>query len=141
MIAYFDTSALVPLLVSEATSQACGEVWDSADRVAATRLAYVEAVAALSMAERMGRITGPDLRAGRDVLDELWAVLDVIEIGPELMSDAARLAVTHGLRGYDATHCAAAVWASDGDLVAVTGDARLLQAWRAEGLATFDTNA
>jgi predicted nucleic acid-binding protein len=141
VIVYFDTSALVPLLVSEPASDACGELWDSADSVTGTRLTYIEAVAALAMAERMGRLTTADLRDGRSVLDDLWAAVEVIELDQDLMSDAARLAVAYGLRGYDATHCAAAVAASDADFVAASGDARLLTAWRSEGLAVRDTNA
>ncbi len=141
MIVYIDTSALVPLLIDEPTSNACGELWDGADNVTCTRLAYIEAVAAVAMAERMGRISATKARDGRGVLDELWPVVDVIELDQELMSEAARLAVLHGLRGYDATHCAAAVAASDVELVAASGDTRLLAAWRAEGIAVRDTHA
>lgn len=140
MILYVDTSALVPLLVEEPTSQACGEVWDAADDVIATRLAYVEATAALAMAERLGRITAAHVRGGLSVLDDLWAAVQVIELDGVLMSAAAGLAVTHGLRGYDATHCAAAVAANDTELVAASGDVRLLAALHAEGVAVRDTN-
>lgn len=141
MIVYVDTSALVPLLIDEPTSAACGELWDSADRVTCTRLAYIEAVAAVALAERMDRISATEARAGLAVLDELWPVVDVIELDQELMSEAARLAVLHGLRGYDATHCAAAIAANDLELVAASGDTRLLAAWRAEGVAVRDTMA
>ena len=65
------------------------------------------------MAERMGRISTTEVRNGWAVLDELWRVVDVIELDQTLMSEAARLSVLHGLRGYDATHCAAAVAAND----------------------------
>jgi predicted nucleic acid-binding protein len=140
VILYVDTSALVPLLIDQSTSDACGELWDAADNVTATRLAYIEAAAALAMAKRMGRITTSKARAGRSVLDDLWQVVDVIELDHELMSAAATLAVAHGLRGYDATHCAAAVAVKDDQFVAASGDARLLAAWRAEGIAVRDTS-
>lgn len=141
MILYVDTSALVPLLIDEPTTIACGELWDSADRVTVTRLGYIEAVAALAQAERLGRISATEVRQGQSVLDDLWAVVDVIELDEALSLEAARLAIAHGLRGYDATHCAAAVAASDTELVAVSGDTKLLAAWRTEGLATHDLNA
>lgn len=141
MILYIDTSALVPLLVDEPTSDDCGELWDSADDVTSTRLAYIEAVAALAQAERMGRITASQVRAGRSVLDDLWSVVEVIELDQALMGAAAGLSVTHGLRGYDATHCAAAIAVNDAGLVAASVDTRLLAAWRAEGVAVRDTNA
>ena len=57
MILYLDTSAFVPLLIAEPTSQTCGALWDAADRLATTRLTQVEAAAALAMAERLGRST------------------------------------------------------------------------------------
>jgi predicted nucleic acid-binding protein len=141
VILYVDTSALVPLLVDEPTSDGCGELWDAADSVTSTRLAYIEAVAALAQAERIGRISAGDVRAGRSVLDDLWSVVDVIELDEALMIDAASLAVAYGLRGNDASHCAAAVAANDAALVAASGDTRLLAAWRAEGVAVRDTNA
>jgi len=140
VIIYFDTSALVPLLIDEPTSEVCGELWDGADNVACTRLGYIEAVAAIAMAERIGRISEADATAGRGVLDELWPAFDVIELSGELMSDAARLAFLHGLRGYDATHCAAAIAANDVELVAASGDKRLLAAWQAEGVSVCDTS-
>lgn len=135
MILYVDTSALVPLLIEEPTSDACGELWDAADSVVGTRLVYIEAVAALAQAERMGRISTDQYRLSKAVLDELWPAMDVIELDHQLMSAAARLAHVHGLRGYDATHCAAAVAVSDAQLVAVSGDSRLVAAWQAEGIA------
>lgn len=140
MILYVDTSALVPLVIDEPSSSACGELWDSADSITATRLAYIEAVAALAQAERLGRLTPGALREGRSVLDGLWPVVDVIELDAILMGEAARAAVTQGLRGYDATHFAAAVAVNDAELVAASGDQRLLSAWRAEGVAVRDTS-
>lgn len=140
MILYVDTSALVPLLIDEPTSAACGEMWDGADSVTVTRLSYIDAVAVLAQAERMGRIESREVRGGQSVLDDLWAVVDVIELDEALMLSAARLAITHGLRGYDATHCAAAVAVNDADLVAASGDKKLLAAWRTEGIATRDVN-
>ncbi|MGL5849863.1 MAG: type II toxin-antitoxin system VapC family toxin [Phycicoccus sp.] len=141
MILYVDTSALVPLLVDEPSSVACGEVWDAADRVVVTRLAYVEACAALGRARQLGRITRAQVDQARTLLDELWSVADVVEIDRALMALAAGLAVDHELRGFDATHCAAALAVDDIALVAASGDRRLLEAWHAEGLATRDTNA
>lgn len=57
-----------------------------------------------------------------------------------MTSRAAGLAMTHGLRGYDATHCAAAVAVNDPELVAASGDGRLLGAWQAEGVTVRDLN-
>lgn len=140
MIIYVDTSALVPLLIDEPTSAACGELWDGADSVASTRLTYVEAVAAVSLAQRIGRISAAQLSDCQGVLTELWPVVDVIELDQDLMFRAAQLATHHGLRGYDAVHCAAAIGINDADLVAASGDKHLLAAWQAEGVAVHNTH-
>jgi len=104
LIAYFDTSGVVPLLVEEAGSDAARRLWDQAERVVTIRLLYAEARAALAQAQRMGRMGAAELRA---------AV---------------------GLRGYDAVHLAAAQQAADDDLVVVGGDLTLLHAAQALGL-------
>ncbi|MEE6281035.1 hypothetical protein [Georgenia sp. MJ170] len=65
----------------------------------------------------------------------------MIELDQGLMAEAARLAKVYDLRGYEATHCAAAVAVDDPELLASSGDGRLLAAWRSEGLAVRDTNA
>lgn len=138
MIVYLDTSALVPLMIEEPTSSACGELWDAANKIVCARLAYIESSAAVAMAERMGRITTRQARAGRAILDELWPGIHIVELDLELMSNAAQMSVRHGLRAYDATHCAAALETSDTDLVAASGDKHLIAAWRAEGIAVRD---
>lgn len=139
MIGYLDTSAVVPLLVMEPASGACRRFWDEADDVVLCRIAFVEAAAALAQAERMGRITAAEQDRARAGLDDLWVEAAVIELDEELVRTAAALAHEHGLLGYDAVHCAAAVALSDGDLVAAAGDRALLGAWAASGVATYDT--
>ncbi len=56
------------------------------------------------------------------------------------MLRAAELADRCALRGYDAIHCSSAEQLDDHDLVAASGDKRLLDAWRTLGVATFDAN-
>ncbi len=141
MIAYFDTSALVPLLADEPSSARCGELWDAATRVVTCRLAYVETAAALAMAERQYRITKTQSDQALQQLDALWPQLDLIEIDAALARAAASAARRHGLRGYDAVHFAAACQLGFDETVAVCGDAHLLAAWREAGLATADPNA
>ncbi len=136
MLAYFDTSALVPLLVAESTSGECRRAWDAADTVLATRLAYVEAAAALARAERAG--TRRQVDAALDLLDELWPEIRVIEIDESLVRTAAGYARRFGLRGYDAVHCAAAALLAGPTTVAVSGDRQMLAAWSELGVLTLD---
>lgn len=140
MILYLDTSAFVPLLIDEPTSATCGVLWDRADRVVTTRLTHVEAAAALAMAERLGRITSAEHGAARESLGSLWQQVDVVELDERVMLEAARVARKQELRGYDAVHCAAAVTVDDESMVGAAADRRLLEAWRAEGIASVDTS-
>lgn len=141
MIVYVNTSAFVPLLFEEPTSQTCGALWDLADRLVTTRLTHVEAAAALATAQRLGRITGREQDAGLERLNELWPEFNVVELDEQLMTTAAQAAMTHGLRGYDSVHFAAAATVNDKYLVAASGDVRLLDAWSAASIAVVDTNA
>ena len=139
MIAYFDTSAVIPLIIEEPSSEVCSRLWDAATRAVSIRLLYPEARAALARARRMGRISGAQLLAAVTELDGLIAQIDHIEITPELARAAGELAQTHGLRGYDAVHLAAASTAADDSLVLATGDAELVAAAQARGLAVART--
>lgn len=142
MIAYFDTSAVVPLLVADEPGLgACRQAWSLADAVVTSRLLYVEAAAALAKAERMDRLTrAAHDRAARG-LDELGRQFDLVEIGAALVHRAARLARQHRLRGFDAVHCAAALSLAGPGTIAVGSDRNLVAAWRAEGLDVIDTLA
>lgn len=141
MIGYLDTSAFVPLLVAEPSSAACRRFWDDADGVVSSRLLFVEAAAATAQARRMDRLTARAHRVSLRHLDELWSQVDVVEVDETAIRRAAEAADRFGLRGYDAVHCACAERIADDDVVAATGDQRLLQTWSRLGIATFDTNA
>jgi hypothetical protein len=136
VIAYFDTSAIVPLLVREPTTDPCTRLWDEATRIVSARLVYPEACAALTRAVRMGRLTSAQVAAATAELGDLVEQIDFIEITENLARNAGRLAQQHDLRGYDAVHLAAAVTIAEDDVVFVTGDTDLAAAARAIGLAT-----
>jgi predicted nucleic acid-binding protein len=136
VIVYFDTSAFVPLLVSEAGTPVARELWDSADDVVSTRLLYVEAAAALALARRMRRITDRNQRAAVGSLNDLWRDFRVIEVDETVTHRAAELADSLALRGCDAVHCASAERIDAGDLVVASGDNDLLTACIELGLAT-----
>jgi uncharacterized protein len=140
VIAYFDTSALVPLLVEEPGSEQAGALWDEAGRVVSVRLIYPEARAAVAQARREGRITDRGLRQAVRDLEDLMAQLDIVEATQALAHRAGELAETHALRGYDAVHLAAAEQLHDDELVVVAGDAAMLRAGEALGFAIAATS-
>lgn len=141
MIGYFDTSALVPLLIAEPTSGSCRRLWDDADAVVTTRLSYAEAAAALAQALRLARLTERSYRAAMQILDQLWDEFEVVEVNDRIVRRAAQLAYTCALRGYDAVHCASAEQLDDSDLVVATGDRKLLAACLSLGMATADVRS
>jgi predicted nucleic acid-binding protein len=136
MIAYFDTSGLLPLVVEEAGSAAAVRCWEESDRLATCRLSWPEARAALGAAQRSGRLTVGQCRTAVRDLRDRFAELDVVELDSTVAEDAGALAERHALRGADAVHLAAALLLGDLDeVVVVAGDRALLGAAAARGLA------
>ncbi len=138
MIAYFDTSAVVPLLIAEPGSRRAASLWETADRVVSVRLVYPETRAALAQAQRLGRVGTRDLRDAVTELDSLFEEIDLVEVDAPLARLAGELAEIHRLRGYDAVHLAAADRIRDPSVVVVAGDSALLDAATAEGMAVAE---
>ena len=138
MIVYFDTSAIVPIVIEEPSSMVASPLWDEADRVVSSRLVYAEGRAALAMARRLDRLDERGLREAVDDLESLHDQLDVIEVTDGLIRDAGGLAEQLSLRGYDAVHLASARLVDDPEMVLAAGDQSLLAAARALGIATAD---
>lgn len=139
MIAYFDTSAIVPLLIEEPATGPCQEHWSAADRLVTVRLTRVEAHAALAQAQRTRRISPRQLRSAVTDLDGLLDQVDHVEVDDSLVRAAADIAAAAGLRAYDAVHLAAALRIADTDLVLVAGDQAMLAAATRAGLTTAST--
>jgi predicted nucleic acid-binding protein len=134
VIAYIDTSAVVPLLIAEPGSARAATLWDGADRVVSVRLIYPETRAALAQAERLGRLTARQLRDAVTEFDSLFEEIDLIEVDDALARRASELAEVRQLRGYDAVHLAAADRVHDPNVVVIAGDRALLDAATAEGM-------
>jgi predicted nucleic acid-binding protein len=138
VIAYFDTSALMPLLIAEPGSDRAAALWVGADRVVSVRLVYPEARAALAQAERLGRLTARQLRDAVTEFDALFEQIDLVEVDDVLARRAGELAEVRQLRGYDAVHLAAADRVRDPSVVMIAGDGALLAAAAAEGMAVAE---
>lgn len=140
MIVYFDTSAIIPLLVEEPGTPRAADLWTGAEARISARVVHVESAAALGLAQRLGRITARQLGLALRSLDTLLGDLDLVEVTPDVTTTAAELAISQRLRGYDALHCAAGLSVASDRTVAATGDADLLAAWRRLGLTTANTH-
>ncbi len=128
MIVYFDTSAVIKLLVDEQGSDRAAELWQRADLLVSSQLLYVEARAALAAAYRSGRLDAPGLDRARTGLEALFAELRTIAVDEPLARAAGDLAEQHSLRGYDAVHLASALAIDAADVLLATWDRDLSQA-------------
>jgi uncharacterized protein len=111
VIVYLDTSALVKYYVSEQGTEAVFQLIQDADLVGSAQITYVEMAAALAKATRLRWINvGEEEKAWGDFCAD-WPSFTRINVTTPLVERAAQLARQHQLRGYDATHLAAAsVW-------------------------------
>lgn len=133
---FWDSSALVALLVDELSS---GPVREAHERDIAMTTWWgteVECVSALARLEREGRLDPGELTDGVDRLDELAAGWLEVEPTSRLRQSAMRLLRVHALRAGDALQLAAAVEAAEQRpqlLPFVTLDDRLALAADREG--------
>ena len=111
MILYLDTSALVKRYLMEAGSDEVNHLIQQADFVGSALLTQVEMASALAKAARLNWVAAQEAEtAWQDFLAD-WQAFARLSITSVLVERAARLARQYGLRGYDATHFAAAlIW-------------------------------
>jgi predicted nucleic acid-binding protein len=88
------------------------------------------------MAHRMKRVDEGELRRAVENFESLYRQLDLVEVTERLVRESGSLAEQFALRGYDAVHLASARLVQDPDLVLAAGDANLLCAAQALGIAT-----
>ncbi len=136
MIAYFDTSALVKLVIAEAGADQARLLWEQASEIVVSRLAWPEALAALAAARRGRRLTDANYVAAVGVFRACFARCTAVSVADHLVEHAAELAADYDLRAADAIHLATALAAMDADSVFVSWDKRLQQAAIQAGLVT-----
>lgn len=133
-LVYFDSSALVKLLVEERGSDLVSEMWDRCAVAVSSRLAGPEVAAALAAARRAQRLRADQHDSAMEVWRACSEELYSVELTATLARQAAGLAGDHRLCGADAVHLASALQLGDGTVVA-TWDHRLHEAALAVGLA------
>jgi predicted nucleic acid-binding protein len=120
-VVYFDSSALVKLLVQEVGSDLAAELWDGCDAAAASRLAYPEVRAALAAAGRNHDLDSDGLAAAEQAWEEYWPATRPVEL--------TRPVERH------AVHLASALALSDPGLILAAWDRRLRVGASAAGVA------
>ena len=134
MIAYFDTSALIKLVLVEEGSQIALQLWNGADVVLTSLLSYPEARAALARGRRSHRLTQAEHVAAKNALTKYINQTRIIDLTEELAQRAGDLAELFHLRGYDAVHLACAVAPDDPGIVMTSWDLDLREAAEEAGL-------
>jgi uncharacterized protein len=141
VIAYFDTSALLKLVIAEDGAEQARSLWQQAGEVVVSRLVWPEAVAALAAARRGRRVSDEGQQTATDRLRSCLERCTVVSVADPLVDRAAELAAGSDLRAADAIHLATALAVVEADSVFVTWDKRLRQAAAQAGLVSAPASA
>jgi len=136
VIAYFDTSALMKLVIAEDGADQAKLLWQQAGEVVVSRLAWPEAIAALAAARRGGRVSHEGYQTATDGLRSCFERCTMVSLADPLVDRAADLAAGYDLRAADAIHLATALAVMEADSVFVTWDERLRQGAIQAGLVS-----
>lgn len=134
---FWDSSAIVPLLVAEPSSLVVMDEFERDPEVVVWWATEVECVSALARLEREGSLVGPSMTDALERLDALAQAWQEVQPVVRIRLTAIRLLRVHGLRGADALQLGAALAVAEdrpASLQIVTLDDRLGQAAEREGL-------
>lgn len=137
---FWDSSAIVPLLVAESSTPFLLELFRNDRDMLAWWGTEIECVSALARLERDGGISAAVLDSALRRMRELHAFWHEVQASEIVRETAMRLLRVHPLRAADALQLAAAIAASDrhpGALEFVCLDARLTLAAQREGFNTL----
>jgi predicted nucleic acid-binding protein len=137
-VRFWDTSAIVRLLVAETSSAAIMREYELDPEVIAWWATEAECVSALARLERDDTITAPSIAEGLRRLDGLARAWREVQPVTAVRTTAIRLLRVHPLRTAEALQLGAAIVASENhpaSLQIVTLDERLGQAAEREGFA------
>lgn len=133
-LVYFDSSALVKLVVEEDGTETAAALWDGCDAALSSRIAYPEVCAALAAGERDNDLDSRGHASALRAWESFWASTRPVELTVDVESAAGDLARRYALRGADAIHLASARVLGDPDLVVAVWDRRLHEGAVALGL-------
>ena len=140
---FWDTSAVVPLCITEPSSKAVRSILTRDSLMVVWWTTRTECVSALMRQTREGSLRNEDERQARQVLGHLadaWVEVQPTEI---LRATAERLLAVHALRAADAFQLAAALhWCQrhPTNMEFVSFDSRLREAGHKEGFTLLPAN-
>jgi hypothetical protein len=134
---FWDSSAVVPLLVAEPMTSAVQAMLRDDPSLLVWWATEVECQSAIARLERGGELTAKQVVSAVDRLDDLARAWNEVQPTEPLRRTARRLLRVHPLRAADALQLAAALIASEGHpatLGFVSLDSRLMEVARKEGV-------
>ncbi|MGQ0601063.1 MAG: type II toxin-antitoxin system VapC family toxin [Anaerolineales bacterium] len=108
MIVYLDASALVKRYLQETGTEEVEALIDDAQITGTALISRAEVVAALGKAARMSLVKQDEAARAVQAFRTDWPALFRLRLDEATIAQADNLAWTHGLRGFDAVHLAAA---------------------------------
>jgi predicted nucleic acid-binding protein len=138
-VKFWDSSAVIPLLVPEVMSGSVQKLYEDDPVIAAWWASEIECTSAIARRQRLGQLPENVAAEGFVRLKALREGWHEVEPGEELRESAKRLLRVHDLRTADALQLAAAVYVAEArpsTLEFVSLDDRLLAAARREGFPT-----
>lgn len=141
---FWDSSALLPLLVRETTTAAITAVMSRDSSVLVWWATEIECASALARLEREGALGEAAATTSFERLRQLSAGWQEVDASDAVRETAVRLLRVHPLRAADATQLAAAFVAAErrpASLEFVTLDLRLAAAARKEGFPLVELRA
>lgn len=136
---YWDSSAVVPLLVPEAMSRSLQTLYEGDSVMITWWATEIECTSALARRQRLGQLREEVVAEAFLRLNALRTSWHEVEPGEEVRESAKRFLRVHDLRTADALQLAAAFFAAESrpsTLEFISSDDRLLAAARREGFAT-----
>lgn len=133
---FWDSSAIVPLLVAEPSSVAVMQAYELDPEMVAWWATEAECVSALARLEREGSLAAPSMVEALGRLESLAGAWREVQPVTSVRQTAIRLLRVHPLRTADALQLASAIVAAEGhpaSLPLITLDERLAQAAEREG--------
>jgi uncharacterized protein len=138
---FWDSSALVPLLVAEPTTTAVQALITKDSTMLVWWASEVECASGITRLEREGALTESAVTQAFDRLKDLAGGWHVVDPSDSIREAAVRFLRVHPLRAADALQLAAAFIAAErrpSSLEIVTLDDRLASAARKEGFALIE---
>jgi predicted nucleic acid-binding protein len=140
---YLDTSAMLKRYLNEAGADETRMFIERADEIATTVITRVETASAFARLVFSHSITDAEGEKAWQEFTEDWAIVTRLQIVPQTLEKAVKVARLYHLRGYDAVHLGCAlVWQDELNhpVTLITFDRNLWSAAKKAGMEAWPEN-